>query len=249
MRAIAERHRPARRLGALLHATAALALVLGAAGEARAQRQSGIQLTPDSAQYLISKDVGNERWAIAYNLDDKTVTGNVFPLDGGSPSFLACRIVNVAQAPNPGDAQYSLECQFAQSCPEAPCANQWGAPFPVGPIPGSFFLPTGTQSTLSGNVQPIFSATCATNAACHIAGGAGPVNLSAGASYFNTFLVTATQDPNKFYVNPFASDVSYLMNKVDGTGIGSRMPLGGPFLSPEQADLIRRWIVEGAANN
>jgi hypothetical protein len=37
---------------------AAIALV-AVAGEARAQRQSGSQMTPDSRGYLINKDVGN----------------------------------------------------------------------------------------------------------------------------------------------------------------------------------------------
>ncbi len=226
---------------------AALALALPDAADA--QRQSGIQLTPDSATYIISKDVGDERWAITYNLDRRVVIGNVFPQDGGAPSFLYCRITQVDQAPNPADAMYHMECQFAQSCGQAPCVNQWGDPFPVPAIPGSFFLPTGTQVTLSGNVQPIYNASCATNLACHVAGGAGPVNLSDGASWFNTFEIIATQDPNKRYVDAFVPDVSYLLNKVEGTGIGSRMPLGGPFLDPATAGQIRQWILEGAANN
>ncbi len=55
---------------------AALATVVVASFASGAFAQgSGIQQTPDSARYLISKDVGNERWAITYNLDDRTVTG------------------------------------------------------------------------------------------------------------------------------------------------------------------------------
>ena len=50
---------------------------------ANAQRQSGTQMTPDSARYLISKDVGNERWAISYDLDDDTVAGGTGEGGGG----------------------------------------------------------------------------------------------------------------------------------------------------------------------
>ncbi|MEY4949181.1 MAG: hypothetical protein RL698_1392, partial [Pseudomonadota bacterium] len=64
-----------------------VAVAAGRPGFALA-RESGIQLAPESDRYFISKDVGQERWAITYNLDDKTVTGNVFPLDGGAPTFL-----------------------------------------------------------------------------------------------------------------------------------------------------------------
>jgi hypothetical protein len=224
----------------ILAAVAALAMT----GTAHAQRQSGIQLSPDSARYLISKDVGQERWAITYNLDDKTVTGNVFPLDGGNPSFLACVVTSDIAA-----TIYDLSCQFAQPCPSAPCSNQWGAPFPVPGIPRSFFLPTDTQATFAANVQPVFNSTCATNLACHAPMGAGLLDLSSGVAYAHIFDVVAQQAPSKFYVDAFAPDASYLMNKIDGTGSGSRMPLGGPFLSAETADMIRRWIAEGAANN
>ena len=73
-------------------ASLALAAAVSIPSAAHAQRESGIQLAPDSNRYFISKDVGSERWAITYNLDDKTVTGNVFPLDGGAPTFLSCQI-------------------------------------------------------------------------------------------------------------------------------------------------------------
>jgi len=230
---------------ATVHAALAAAIVLGAAGAAHAQRQSGIQLTPDSQRYLISKDVGTDRWAISYNLADKTVTGNVFPQNGGNPSFLACVIVSdVAVDP------YQLTCQFAQGCPQAPCSGQWGEPFPVPDIPRSFFLPEGTQSTFASNVQPIFNATCATNLACHAPGGSGLLDLSQGAAYSHVFDIPANQDPSRDYVSAFSPDTSYLMAKIDGgPNVSTRMPLGGPFLPAETADQIRRWILEGAANN
>ena len=60
----------------LSRAALATALVASLATGASAQG-SGLQQTPDSARYLISKDVGAERWAISFNLSDQTVTGNV----------------------------------------------------------------------------------------------------------------------------------------------------------------------------
>ena len=41
-------------------------------------RESGIQLTPDGKRVLVSKDVAGQRYAIAMNRDDGSVTGNVF---------------------------------------------------------------------------------------------------------------------------------------------------------------------------
>src|SRR5262245_1237489 len=69
------------------------------AQDARAQgigRQSGVQISPDGKRVLISKDVGDERWAITLN-DDNTVTGNVFPQDGGPPQFVWCEPAAEAQ--------------------------------------------------------------------------------------------------------------------------------------------------------
>jgi hypothetical protein len=241
-------HRHRIRIAAV--AAALAGLVVGGASVAHAQRQSGIQLAPKSNRYFISKDVGNERWAITYNLDDKTVTGNVFPLDGGAPTFLTCDITDVQQAPNPADAQYFLSCRASAPCESAPCGTQWGEPIDVGAIPGSFLLPTNTTATYAGNVQPIYNQSCATSAVCH-GNGAQYVVLSAAVSYENTFLVESN-GPNGMqgpFILPFQPDASFLYKKLDGTGAGERMPYNGSPLPPDQIELIRNWILEGAANN
>jgi hypothetical protein len=223
-------------------------MLTGLAGFAGAQeRQSGIQLTPDSARYLISKDVGGQRWAITYNLDDKTVTGNVFPLDGGPPQFLWCNQTGQTLDPNPANSQFTFQCSIAAPCAQAPCVNAWAPITDPVTVPGSFLFPPGTQSAFSGNVQPIFNVNCATSVACHVAGGAGPVNLSQGAAYNNIVFVTSS-DPSKFYVDPFDPAASFLMNRVDGT-VQPQMPLSLPALPPDQMNAIRNWILEGAANN
>lgn len=237
----------------LTRAALATALVASLATGAAAQG-SGLQQTPDSARYLISKDVGAERWAISYNLADnladRTVTGNVFKTDGSAPSFVFCNNLTEAISPNPADIQYTLDCYGADACTAAPCAeSQWKLIATGITLPGSFLLPPQTKATYSGNVQPIFTQSCATNLACHVEGGAGPVNLAAPGSYAAIFEIPASQDTSKNYVTAFQPDVSYLFNKIEGTGLGSRMPLGAPPLSAEQTDAIRAWIVEGAAQN
>jgi hypothetical protein len=232
-----------------LAATFAGIFAAALAGTAGAQ-SSGLQQTPDSARYLISKDVGAERWAISYNLNDRTVTGNVFKTDGSAPSFIWCRITNEVPAPNPAENQYTLDCFGADACAGAPCQESAWTLIATGlPIPGSFLLPNDTRATYAGNVQPIFTQSCATNLACHVPGGAGPVNLSDGQSYAQIFEITASQDVSKFYVAPFDPAQSYLFNKIEGTGLGSRMPIGAPPLTVEQTDAIRSWILEGAADN
>jgi hypothetical protein len=231
-------------------AVLAAALVACVATPARAQRQSGIELTPDSARYLISKDVGSDRWAITYNLDDKTVTGNVFSTSGAAPQFVWCQTTSVTQAADPAAAQYNLSCQFATPCSAAPCTPaQWemSAPVPVT-VPGSFLLPPQTRATLAGNVQPIFNANCANSDACH-ANNQSP-DLLPGRSWNSTFEVPAIQNPAQVYVAPFDADASYLLDKILGTqSNGARMPLGQTPLDATQTEAIRAWILEGAANN
>jgi hypothetical protein len=124
---------------------------LGYPSAPRRQRQSGIQLSPQSNRYFISKDVGQERWAITYNLGDKTVTGNVFPLSGGAPTFLTCNITGVEQAPNPADAQYTLDCFVAGPCASATWLPR-GAPG-ASPVPGSSCCPPPPPPTRAMSVD------------------------------------------------------------------------------------------------
>jgi hypothetical protein len=242
-------HRARFRFRSSVAVLAAL-VVAGAATSAQAQRQSGIQLTPDSARYLISKDVGSDRWAITYNLDDKTVTGNVFSTAGSAPQFVWCTTTSVEQAADPAAAQYNLHCEFSGPCAAAPCnASDWqqGAAVDVT-VPGSFLLPPATRSTLAGNVQPLYNANCANSDACHAANRAP--DLLPGRSWAATFEVPSIENPAKDFVAPFDADGSYLLDKVLGIqSNGARMPLGATPLTAEQTDLIRNWILEGAANN
>lgn len=114
--------------------------------------------------------------------------------------------------------------------------------------------PPGTTVTLSGDVQPIFSANCAFSG-CHA--GSSPAlgqNLSAGQTHASVVDVAAQEVPALKRVQPFFPDSSYLVHKIQGTqgsvgGSGGRMPLGGAPLSNEEIATIRAWITAGALNN
>lgn len=75
-------------------------------------RESGIQRRPDGKGILVSKDVGGERYAITENLDDGSLTGNVFFTDGRPPVFLFCEAL--------GGNAYS--CSGADRCRDTTCA-------------------------------------------------------------------------------------------------------------------------------
>lgn len=146
----------------------ALVAVLAAAGSAFAQDgEAGVQVTPDAERILVSKDVNAERWAITRN-DDGTVTGNVFPLDGGPPSFVWCEqagrddddffddfiddfedfIDDLIDGNGDGDGdgdgvddELMFSCFGAGPCAEQPCTeDQWTFIADVT-LPESFFRP------------------------------------------------------------------------------------------------------------
>lgn len=115
-------------------------------------------------------------------------------------------------------------------------------------------MPSTDTLTLSGDVQPIFTANCAFSG-CHA--GSSPAlgqNLSAGQAYGSIVSVPSQEVPALLRVHPSFPDSSYLVHKIQGTqgsvgGSGVRMPLGGPALTPEQIATIRSWIAAGAPNN
>jgi hypothetical protein len=118
-------------------ALAALAfVVLVAAPAAHAQqRQSGLQITPNGRRVLISKDLGGQRWAITRNLNDGTVTGNVYDTGGGDPTFLFC-----AQSSATVE-EVVLSCYGAPRCTAGPCGGVDFSLIADVTLPQSFFLP------------------------------------------------------------------------------------------------------------
>ena len=110
--------------------------------------------------------------------------------------------------------------------------------------------------TLSADVQPIFTATCALSG-CHA--GSNPEegqNLSAGQTFANVVNVPSRQLPRLNRVAPGRPDSSYLVLKLRPGGVhlaaggsGDQMPKGGTPLSMNQLGIIGRWILNGALNN
>ncbi len=111
----------------------------------------------------------------------------------------------------------------------------------------------GAAPTLSADVQPIFTASCANSTFCHA--GSGPaqgMNLSAGQAHASIVGVQSNESP-LVRVAPGDPDASYLVHKIQGTqstvgGCCARMPLGGQLSAAEIAT-IRSWIMAGALDN
>ena len=108
-----------------------------------------------------------------------------------------------------------------------------------------------TLISFSGQVQPIFTASCV-NAGCHPGNGA-PFPLASTVSYNNLVGVTATNGigtcAGDKRVQPSNADASVLIKRITGTCGLSQMPLGLTPLSAAQIQLIRDWINQGASNN
>lgn len=119
--------------------------------------------------------------------------------------------------------------------------------------------------SFANDVQPIFSASCA-SAGCHDGvgapgsggpGGGGPggpvggatsLDLTLGNAYPSLLGTTTTCGP---VVVPGDVQGSLLIGKLTGTNVcnGSQMPKGDPPLAPELIDTIASWICQGAEDN
>lgn len=100
-------------------------------------------------------------------------------------------------------------------------------------------------------MQPIWVAHGCGSGGCH--GGARPaegLDLStASAGYADLVNVASGQCGARLRVKPNDVANSYLVNKVLGSGLcsGSRMPKMGSGLTAAQLDVLRAWILSGAA--
>jgi hypothetical protein len=110
-----------------------------------------------------------------------------------------------------------------------------GEPIPAAPPPNTDFQ----------EIQDTIFTIC-TN--CHIGAGAPRgLRLDAANSYALLVNVPSVEVPELLRVNPGNPDASYIVQKIQGNAaVGGRMPLGGPFLSQDRIDLVRRWIAAGA---
>ena len=117
------------------------------------------------------------------------------------------------------------------------------APPPAAPPP------QGLQPTLASIQANVFTPSCA-KAGCHDATSlqAG-LNLSAGMSWQNLYLMVSSQNSSLTRVVPMDPDGSFLVQKLEATApiIGGRMPADGPpYLQQATVDAIRLWIQNGA---
>ena len=84
---------------------------------------------------------------------------------------------------------------------------------------------------------------------CHVSPmPAGNLDLTAGVSWGHLINQPSDEDSSLTYVVPNHPEQSLLFQKIncDFPPVGSRMPLIGGALSPDQQALIYDWIAEGA---
>ncbi len=76
------------------------------------------------------------------------------------------------------------------------------------------------------------------------------LDLTEGESFANLVSVMSVQ-VGLDLVEPNNAENSYLIHKLDGRAsiVGDRMPPGGPFLTPEQIEVIKAWINTGALDD
>jgi hypothetical protein len=153
--------RGAPRRTTLLNTLAAAAALLGVASAALAQdAPAGSTLSPDGLSFLVSKDLVGQRWAISLSFIPRfdaqgavtsytlrSVSGNVFPTDGGPPAFVFCETNASSQGDlgNP-DSVFRLRCFGGSPCATTAieCAqNDFRVIAEDAQVPASFFLPPG----------------------------------------------------------------------------------------------------------
>ena len=95
----------------------------------------------------------------------------------------------------------------------------------------------------------VFTPTCATSG-CHAGvNPAASLSLEAGTSYAMLVGVASSQDSGIQRVNPSNPDLSYLIQKLEGTaGSGGVMPPSGALPDADIAT-IRQWIAAGAVDD
>jgi hypothetical protein len=90
--------------------------------------------------------------------------------------------------------------------------------------------------SFSAQIQPIFTSNCI---GCHVQGGIGPFDITAGKAYANLV-------PARVIAGNSAGSILY--QRLTGV-LTPSMPLGGARLADSDLLLIKTWIDQGAANN
>lgn len=118
----------------------AAAAMLFSLRAAAATAGDGVEFSAACDATYVNKRVGaNEQWAITWDLVAH-VSGNVFELDGGPPSFVECW-----RRPGGADDLLSFDCYGSPACRTPPCSASWTLiPGPTL-VPASFFYPPGVN--------------------------------------------------------------------------------------------------------
>jgi len=162
------------------------------------------------------------------------VDGVLIAPDSTSPYAIGWSTTNVA------DGQHTLTAEaedFAGNVgvsPDVIVTVQNGAPVTLTMIQAQVFTPlcSGCHSGPTSNTLP------------------SGMNLSSTASSFAALVDVPSIQVNTIdRVEPGDPANSYLVQKLLGTGILSRMPQGGPFLDQATMDMITQWINDDAPNN
>ena len=124
----------------------------------------------------------------------------------------------------------------------ASCADFEAPPSPDQTLPDVVVA----EPTLARDVQPIFTARCATSS-CHTAvtHQAGMV-LEAPQTYASIVNQRSTLQPALWRVRPGFPDSSMVALAIGPNPPMVRMPLGRPPLTDNQIQTIRNWIARGA---
>ncbi len=118
---------------------------------ASAHAKSSIQVTPDGSEILVNKQIGSgntaQQWVITLDIDQDTLTGNVFEASGAAATFFSCDVTwsgdGIFDLTDLQTQTASLDCEIASGCSSLPCDpdTEWHAISNVPPLPGTFFLP------------------------------------------------------------------------------------------------------------
>jgi len=155
------------------------------------------------------------------------------------PVSLACAALTALSAAGCDVQTYEeAAASFYENAPPPP------SPPPDPPPSGPNFGPVFSEIQAA-----VFTPTCAT-ANCH--SGANPpasLNLEAANSHAMLVGMPSSQDPGIQRVAPGNPNLSYLVQKLEGTAAsGGQMPPSGA-LDQADIDVIRQWITDGAIDD
>lgn len=118
---------------------------------------------------------------------------------------------------------------------------------------------TGGGGASSATFTQVYTQILGPTCSVHHSGGApsGNLNMSSQSLAYQNLVGVAASGPSCGGADPvptrvvaYDHDGSLLWQKVMGLQkCGSQMPLGGPYLSSTQIDLIASWIDDGAQND